>query len=311
VGQKKTNSPVFLQGLEQTFSRWSAPIGFVAALILGTSVGIPAGMNIYQSWSSIEAKDRAKTGIELIQLMATIVGGVAIFWNITIARQQLTSTQEKGVTDRFSSAVEQLGHEKAVVRIGGIYALERIAQDSARDHWVIMEVLTAYIRDRRSLPVNEKLATTPLKFDRDIHSAIVVLGRRNISNDLQGSTLYLSNADLRAVSFYKDNFQNACFNCSDLREANFRGTQLQKARFWKACLAKAAFTDADLTDTDLVEADFREAEMRNCNLTGANISQANFEAAKDLTVEQVKSAQNWQEAIYDPSFAQLLDSSAS
>ena len=33
------------------------------------------------------------------------------------------------------------------VRIGGIYALERIARDSARDHSTIMEVLAAFIRE--------------------------------------------------------------------------------------------------------------------------------------------------------------------
>ena len=31
--------------------------------------------------------------------------------------------------------------------IGGIYALERIARDSAKDHPTVMEVLTAFIRE--------------------------------------------------------------------------------------------------------------------------------------------------------------------
>jgi hypothetical protein len=33
------------------------------------------------------------------------------------------------------------------VRIGGIYALERIARDSAIDHPTVMEVLAAFIRE--------------------------------------------------------------------------------------------------------------------------------------------------------------------
>jgi hypothetical protein len=33
-----------------------------------------------------------------------------------------------------------------VVRLGGIYELERIAKDLRRNHWTIMEVLTAYVR---------------------------------------------------------------------------------------------------------------------------------------------------------------------
>ncbi|MGH3218423.1 MAG: hypothetical protein ACRDPY_06785 [Streptosporangiaceae bacterium] len=38
------------------------------------------------------------------------------------------------MTDRYTKAIEQLGHDKLDVRIGGIYALERIARDSAKGH---------------------------------------------------------------------------------------------------------------------------------------------------------------------------------
>src|SRR3954471_6413642 len=39
-----------------------------------------------------------------------------------------------------------LGSDKLAARLGGIYALERIARESKRDHWPIMETLTAYVR---------------------------------------------------------------------------------------------------------------------------------------------------------------------
>ena len=34
------------------------------------------------------------------------------------------------MTDRYTKAIEQLGSDKLDVRIGGIYALERVARDS-------------------------------------------------------------------------------------------------------------------------------------------------------------------------------------
>ena len=49
-------------------------------------------------------------------------------------------SREGQVTDRYTKAIEQLGSDKLDVRIGGIYALERIARDSARDHPTVMEV---------------------------------------------------------------------------------------------------------------------------------------------------------------------------
>ena len=38
------------------------------------------------------------------------------------------------------------------IRLGGIYALERIAKDSEKDHGPIMEVLTAYVRENAPRP---------------------------------------------------------------------------------------------------------------------------------------------------------------
>ena len=49
-------------------------------------------------------------------------------------------------TDLFTRAIDQLGSEKLEVRLGGIYALERIARDSEKDHGPIMEVLVAFVR---------------------------------------------------------------------------------------------------------------------------------------------------------------------
>ena len=48
----------------------------------------------------------------------------------TSLQQTLASEREGQVTDRYSKAIEQLGSDKVDVRIGGIYALERIACDS-------------------------------------------------------------------------------------------------------------------------------------------------------------------------------------
>jgi len=67
------------------------------------------------------------------------------------------------VADRYTKAIEQLGSDKFDVRIGGIYALERIARDSARDHPTVMDVLAAFIREHshEQWPAWEKGAPGP------------------------------------------------------------------------------------------------------------------------------------------------------
>src|SRR5262249_38284249 len=70
-------------------------------------------------------------------------------------------TRDGQITDRYIKAVQQLGTtdpQNEPVRIGAIFALERIARESKLDHWPIMELLTAFVRQRSSAFVAKKEA---------------------------------------------------------------------------------------------------------------------------------------------------------
>jgi hypothetical protein len=86
-------------------------------------------------------------------------GGIAILYGvyqgwqrINIAEKELKVSQEGQITERFTRAIDQLGatdksgNSNLEIRLGGIYALERIANESEKDYWPIMEILTAYVR---------------------------------------------------------------------------------------------------------------------------------------------------------------------
>ena len=49
------------------------------------------------------------------------------------SREELQLTREGQLTDRFTRAVDQLGSKDVAVRVGGIYALGRIADESITD----------------------------------------------------------------------------------------------------------------------------------------------------------------------------------
>ena len=288
-----------IKTIDQRVAKWIGPIGFMLGMIFAITIGIPTGIDIYENWKNLDPKDRSQAGISLIQTVATIVGGIAIFWNIILSRQQLVSSQEQNITERFSIAVEQLGHEQTAVRIGGIYSLERIAKDSPRDHWSIMEVLAAFVRDQRSLGADKKIAETPLSYDKDIEAAIMVIGRRNTHLDPDGFSLYLSYSDLRGISFFKDDHSNVRFVGADLRDAYFLLSNLENTRFWKATLTNAKFNKSNLSGARLEEADLQDADFTDCLLQGADLRGANLKGASGLTIEQIKAARNWQEATFD------------
>lgn len=52
----------------------------------------------------------------------------------------------------YSKAIEQLTSDKLEVRLSGLYALEHLAKDSARDHPMVVEVLSGFVRARSDHP---------------------------------------------------------------------------------------------------------------------------------------------------------------
>lgn len=79
--------------------------------------------------------------------LLTLGAGLFAAGALWFTARSFTLSREGQVTDRYTKAITQLGSKKLDVRIGGIYALERVARDSARDHPTVMEVLTAFIRE--------------------------------------------------------------------------------------------------------------------------------------------------------------------
>jgi len=112
-------------------------------------------------------KDRVDLESKSRQTLAQILGGAVLLGGLFFTAQTLLTTQEGQITERFTRAIEHLGDkERLTVRLGGIYALERIARDSAKDHWQIMEVLTAYVREHSSreeeqAPQKEEIQNVP------------------------------------------------------------------------------------------------------------------------------------------------------
>jgi hypothetical protein len=92
------------------------------------------------------------------------LGGVALLLGAYFTWRQLRIAREGQITERFTRAIDQLGHDHLDVRLGGIYALERIARDSPADRATIGEVLTAFVRSHAPWPPSlpdQPPATTP------------------------------------------------------------------------------------------------------------------------------------------------------
>ncbi|MBP2322988.1 hypothetical protein JOF56_003373 [Kibdelosporangium banguiense] len=69
-----------------------------------------------------------------------------------VASDTRADATERRITDLYTKAVEQLGSDKAPVRMGGLYALERLAQDYRVQRQTIVNVFCAYLRMPYVLP---------------------------------------------------------------------------------------------------------------------------------------------------------------
>lgn len=243
----------------------------------------------------LPAEDRIRLESDLRTSLAHIIGGGIVFLGLYLTWRKVVISQEGHITDRFTKAIELLGDEKLEVRLGGIFALERIAKDSAdKDHWTIMEILTAYVRTQSTTGTQTPGVTRPvhdagLFSDRreqerrpreEIQASLTVLGRRRRTYGKgEFSRLDLSNADIRNVQLLGYNFRGADFSGANLEGANFSGANLDECSFYRANLDAAALTSARVEGVIFVHANLRKTQLAGTNLKGANFMMANMEGA--------------------------------
>ena len=142
---------------------------------------------------------------------------------------------ERRITDMYGKAADQLGSDKAPVRLAGLYALERLAQSHADQRQTIVNVLCAYLR----MPLD---GTDEEVQVRKAAQRILMLHLRpgggeepngsywpDIDLDFSGGKLIaltLTHCRIRSIVCYQTEFQEI---------ATFRGTEFgTKADFHEA-----------------------------------------------------------------------------
>jgi hypothetical protein len=88
--------------------------------------------------------------------------GAVVALVVTTRRQRLAEAgshrdDSRLFTERYSSSAEQLGHERAAVRLAGVYAMSRLADDWEEQRQICIDVLCAYLR----MPYPAAATSTP------------------------------------------------------------------------------------------------------------------------------------------------------
>ena len=244
--------------------------------------------------------------------------------------EQTKADRERRITESFAKAVEQLGSDKLETRLGAIYTLERISQESEREYWPIMETLTAYVREHAPWPPRQALANPLVELQgssageragestsaekpenateqasiqvrpaTDIQAILTVLGRRDEKarkqDEAEKRYLDLARTNLRCAFLVEAHLEGAWLRGAHLAGANLLGAHLERAFLVEAHLEGAKLLGAHLEGADLGAAHLEGADLGAAHLEGADLGAAHLESAillgaVALTQKQLDSA---------------------
>jgi uncharacterized protein YjbI with pentapeptide repeats len=179
VKKRKVDRPGWMIGL---LAIAAIALGALVLWILPTVLTRPTSSSLTDA-EHLQAMNDIRA--PLVAFMVAIGAGGTLWFT---ARTYLLN-REGHVTDRYTRAVGQLGDDSSPVRVGGVYALERIGHDSAKDRSSILYVLGAFIRERSK--VMRVRQDDPAE---DVKAALRVVGTLLAYSEI---ILDLRDADLR------------------------------------------------------------------------------------------------------------------
>ena len=282
-----------------------------------------------------------ESGSTIIRNLGLVIGGlIAIglaYWRSIVASrqtkasQQQTETSQRGLlNERYQKGAEMLGSEVLSVRLGGIYALQRLAEeDPERYHVQITHLLCTFV----SHPTGDKDYMAALRdteqqqlhrLREDVQTAMKAIGTRSKDDmelEKQGDfSLILDGAHLTGAILHRAILTEAHLTGAHLDGAHLAGAHLDRAYLNRAILTGAHLTSAILhraylNRTHLAGADLDRANLTGANLTGANLTSAHlnaailtgadFSEAKGLTQKQLDQA--WADPGNPPQLGGLCD----
>ena len=246
-------------------------------------------------WDQLSAGESLSSTIRNIGLVAAALIGLPLaFWRSRTADQQSNTALEQSTTairqvgiafqgllnERYQKGAEMLGSSVLTVRMGGIYALQRLAEERPDDYHVqIVNLLCAFVRQ----PTASDLARDG-RVAMDVQEAMNAIVQ--LSQDgRQIEPLDLSGANLTGVNLEDANLSGAILDGTNwggasLAGVNLSDTSLINARFsagrsdmeiHRANMRRADLTDAKLQDVHLVDVKLRCAYLDRADLSRARL----------------------------------------
>lgn len=260
-------------------------------LIVGAIIALPIAI-----WRSRVAERQATAAQKQVETTSQQLE--IAHEQVQAAQQQVQATLQGQLNQRYEKGSEMLGSDVLAVRIGGIYNLQRLAEeDPTHYHIPIAQLFCAFIRNPPSEASKDRRdRRLRVTLRDDVQTVLDWLGRnRQVALEEEHGPDHLLNlreAALQGVSLGEDmDLSGADLSGADLSEAQ----SLDGLDLSQALLNDARLVNADFTNADLSNAHFAGAMCQGLRLDGADVSAAEFSffgatPAEGLTQAQLDSA---------------------
>lgn len=256
-------------------------------------------------------------GIRVLTIFAGFIGMLLAFWRSYNLDQNRKNDTKKEVNERFTKAVELLGHNSEAVRIGALYTLDHISKENNTYTKTCIDIISSYFRNEMKSPriaiirndwnekfkywyktdkkdnisdytLNTKLVwnykTQPTwELPEDLKTALKIITYRSRKELINFKQLDFIGVDF-SNTIYKLNyidFANTCFKHSRFAEkTEFKGCILNYCNFGKAYLAAANFTNLNLQRTIFTKSLLQYSNFKNADLTLTNFKGADLQNTK-------------------------------
>ena len=241
----------------------------------------------FWKWLGSREEDRAYNGDALRNLGFIIAGLAALgfaIWRGVVAQKQANAAkrqtetgQQSLLNERYQRGAEMLGSPVLSVRFGGIYALQRLAEEHPEQYHVqVMRLFCAFVRNPPSM---RRKRATKGELRLDVQDVITAIGKRSYAG-----------LRLEAEADFSLDLRGARLECAHMMGLNFAGSDLEGAdlsgaRFLRANLSDARLGDVNLSDSYLTEANLSGAYLDGADLSGARLFETNLCGATLVSTE--------------------------
>jgi hypothetical protein len=281
------------------FRRREIALWLRIAIVVCFATGITALMAVKVSrWASQidelpDPRDRINAQNEVARTLIQLAGGALVIAGLYFTSRTIYVSQQGQITDRFNKAIDHLGSESIPMRLGGIYAIARIAADSKRDASTIVEILASFLR---GAAVNCEGDSSPV----DVQAVLKILGSAPWVSDtivdltgcmfcgIMAPNLDLSDSILNSTTFRKCHLDGARFDGSSAVASDF------SLSYMRGC----SFRNCDVTVAKFEQTRLRESDFVNTKLFGAKFAAASLLHA-DFSDATGALRQEFEQAIFD------------